>query len=56
MKARPKYRSARVFSKKQDGSDRAPVKAGRLTIEDILWLYDIMDELKDDLTDMQAPE
>lgn len=42
--------------KKQDGSDRAPVKAGRLTIEDILWLYDIMDELKDDLTDLQAPE
>lgn len=42
--------------KKQDGSDRAPVKAGRLTIEDILWLYDILDELKDDLTDMQTPE
>jgi hypothetical protein len=37
--------------KKQDGSNRSPVKAGRLTIEDILWLYDIMDDLKDDLTD-----
>jgi hypothetical protein len=42
--------------KKQDGSDRAPVKAGRLTIEDILWLYDILDEIKDELTDLQAPE
>ncbi len=24
--------------KKRDGGDRAPAKAGRLTIEDILWL------------------
>lgn len=41
--------------KKKDGSDRAPVRAGRLTIEDILWLYDAMDEIKDELTDLQRP-
>jgi hypothetical protein len=41
--------------KKKDGSDRAPVKAGRLTTEDILWLYDVMDEIKDELTDLQRP-
>ena len=42
--------------KKKDGSDRAPAKAGRLSVEDILWLYDIIDELKDDLTGMVDPE
>ncbi len=42
--------------KKKDGSDRAPVKAGRLTIEDILWFYDIIDEIKDELSDRQRPE
>ena len=34
--------------KKKDGSPRAPVKAGRLTIEDVLWLYDVIDEVKED--------
>jgi len=42
--------------KKKDGSDRAPAKAGRLTIEDILWLYDIIDEVKDKLSEMVDPE
>lgn len=42
--------------KKQDGTDRAPAKAGRLSIEDVLWLYDLMDEIKDELTDLQKPE
>ena len=41
--------------KKKDGSDRAPVKAGRLTVEDVLWLYDIIDEIKDELTDQAGP-
>lgn len=41
--------------KKKDGSDRAPVKAGRLTIEDVMWLYDIIDEVKDELTDIEGP-
>ena len=40
---------------KKDGSERAPVKAGRLTMEDLLWLYDIIDEVKDELSDMAGP-
>jgi hypothetical protein len=42
--------------KKKDGSDRAPSKAGRLSIEDIMWVYDIIDEVKDELSDMVGPE
>lgn len=40
---------------KKDGSERAPVKAGRLTIEDIMWLYDAIDEIKDELAGMVGP-
>jgi hypothetical protein len=41
---------------KKDGSERAPVKAGRLTIEDLMWLYDIIDELKDEMMRLAKPE
>ena len=41
---------------KRDGTERAPVKAGRLTIEDLLWLYDIIDEIKDELTNLTRPQ
>jgi hypothetical protein len=41
--------------KKKDGSDRAPVKAGRLTIEDVMWLYDTIDEIKDELASQSGP-
>jgi hypothetical protein len=41
---------------KKDGSERAPVKAGRLTMEDLLWLYDIIDEVKDAMSRMAKPE
>jgi hypothetical protein len=41
---------------KKDGTERAPAKAGRLTIEDLLWLYDIIDEIKDDLSELSGPE
>ena len=44
----------RIF-KKKDGSDRAPVKAGRLSVEDVLWLYDMIDEVKDELTNLAGP-
>ena len=40
---------------KKDGTERAPVKAGRLTIEDVMWLYDMIDEIKDDLTKIAKP-
>ena len=41
---------------KKDGSQRAPAKAGRLTIEDVLWLYEIIDEIKDELSALSTPE
>jgi hypothetical protein len=40
---------------KKDGSERAPVKAGRLTIEDLIWLYDIIDEVKEELSAFARP-
>jgi hypothetical protein len=41
--------------KKKDGTDGAPVKAGRLSIEDVMWLYDLLDEIKDDLARLATP-
>ncbi len=40
---------------KKDGTERAPAKAGRLTIEDLMWLYDIIDEVKEKLTRYAKP-
>ncbi len=40
---------------KKDGTERAPVKAGRLTIEDMMWFYDMIDEIKDELTTIAKP-
>jgi len=42
--------------KKKDGSERAPIKAGRLTAEDILWFYDMIDEIKEELLKHVKPE
>jgi hypothetical protein len=44
----------RILSKK-DGSERAPVKAGRLNIEDLIWFYDIIDEVKEELSALAKP-
>ena len=41
---------------KKDGSERAPVKAGRLTIEDLMWFYDIIDEVKEELSGLDRPQ
>ena len=41
---------------KKDGSERAPVKAGRLTMEDLMWFYDMIDEVKDELSGLAKPE
>lgn len=40
---------------KKDGQETQR-KAGRLTIDDLTWLYDIIDEVKDDLSDLARPE
>jgi hypothetical protein len=41
---------------KVDGSERAPVKAGRLSVEDVLWLYDTIDDIKETLIGLAGPE
>jgi len=44
----------RIFAKKDGGKSRR--KAGRLTMEDLLWFYDIVDEIKDEMSDIAKPE
>lgn len=51
----PKVQIGPRILKKKDGSERAPVRAGRLTIEDLLWFYDIIDEVKDELSNLAKP-
>lgn len=51
----PKLQIGPRILKKKDGTDRAPVKAGRLSIEDILWLYDMIDEIKEELSELSTP-
>lgn len=43
----------RMFMKK-DGSE-SQRKAGRLTIEDLIWFYEIIDEVKDELSKLAKP-
>ncbi len=52
----PKLQIGPRILKKKDGTDRAPMKAGRLSIEDLMWFYDIIDEVKDALSDLVGPE
>jgi hypothetical protein len=54
-KGEPKVQIGPRILLKKDGTERAPVKAGRLTIEDILWLYDLIDEIKDEMTSLAKP-
>jgi hypothetical protein len=51
----PKVQIGPRILKKQDGSDRAPVKAGRLSMEDLLWLYDVIDEVKEEMASNVSP-
>ncbi len=53
--AQPKVQIGPRILLKKDGSDRAPAKAGRLSMEDLLWLYDIIDEVKDELSNLVDP-
>lgn len=52
----PKLQIGPRILKKQDGSDRAPVRAGRLSMEDVIWFYDTIDEFKDELSQLVQPE
>ncbi|PIP37397.1 MAG: hypothetical protein COX19_16855 [Desulfobacterales bacterium CG23_combo_of_CG06-09_8_20_14_all_51_8] len=51
----PKLQIGPRILMKKDGTERAPAKAGRLTMEDVLWLYDIIDEIKDELSSRVNP-
>ncbi|MFO7861868.1 MAG: hypothetical protein R6U41_11660 [Desulfosalsimonas sp.] len=51
----PKVQIGPRILKKKDGTDRAPAKAGRLSMEDLMWIYDIIDEVKDELTEHVNP-
>jgi len=43
----------RVVVKKDGGESQR--KAGRLTMEDLLWFYDIIDEVKEELARLSSP-
>lgn len=43
----------RIYTKKDGGESRR--KTGRLSIEDVLWLYDTIDEIKDELSRLNLP-
>ena len=43
----------RIF-KKKDGQE-SQRKAGRLTIEDVMWFYDIIDDVKEELSKLARP-
>ena len=45
----PKLQIGPRILMKKDGGERAPAKAGRLTVEDLTFLYDHIDEIKDEL-------
>lgn len=54
--SQPKVQIGPRILMKKDGGERAPAKAGRLSVEDILWLYDNIDDIKETLTDLAKPE
>ncbi len=51
----PKVQIGPRMVKKKDGTD-SQRKAGRMTIEDLMWFYDIIDEVKDEMSNMVGPE
>ena len=51
----PKLQIGPRILMKKDGTPRAPSKAGRLSVEDVMWLYETIDEIKDELTDLAGP-
>ncbi len=51
----PKVQIGPRILKKKDGTDRAPAKAGRLSMEDLMWIYDIIDEVKDEMAEHVNP-
>ena len=52
----PKLQIGPRILKGKDGNDRTPIKAGRLSIEDVDWLYQMIDEIKQELEGSVSPE
>ncbi len=51
----PKLQIGPRILKKRDGTDGRPAKAGRLSIEDVMWLHELIDEIKDELSGLVDP-
>ncbi len=50
----PKVQIGPRMVMKKDGTE-SQRRAGRLTMEDVMWLYDVIDEVKDELGSMVGP-
>ncbi|MDM8514981.1 hypothetical protein QUF76_02185 [Desulfobacterales bacterium HSG16] len=50
----PKVQIGPRMVMKKDGTE-SQRRAGRLTMEDVMWLYDVIDEIKDELGNMVGP-
>ncbi|MDP2647552.1 MAG: hypothetical protein Q8P24_21695 [Desulfobacterales bacterium] len=50
----PKLQIGPRVYKRKDGEE-SQRKAGRLSIEDLLWFYDNIDEIKEEFTDLAGP-
>jgi hypothetical protein len=53
--AQPKVQiGPRIYTRKDGKTSQR--KAGRLTIEDLLWFFDIIDDVKDEMVQLIKPE
>lgn len=52
----PKLQIGPRILQKKDGTEGRPAKAGRLTIEDVEWLYGMFDEIKETLELLSPPQ
>lgn len=50
----PKLQIGPRMFKKKDGTE-SQRKAGRMTIEDLIWFYEIIDDVKDELSKLAKP-
>lgn len=55
-KSQPKLQIGPRLITKKDGTTGAPVRAGRLTYEDVDWLHNHIDEIRDELAQLTIPE
>lgn len=52
----PKLQIGPRILQRKEGGQRTPVKAGRLTVEDVDWLYSVIDEVRDEIAKHAKPE